>query len=124
MQLNQYFYRCCVFTRNNGKIALADVYSSSTTDLEEWLGIALSLADGQHSLQEFIDYMKNQYPSPPENIEETISSVIERLIEGKMLLLSDTAVELPYYLANPIEELDIEKAKELMQKDGYSSGSC
>ncbi len=120
MEKNQYFYRCSVFTRKDNQIALADVYNpANITVLEEWLGIGLSLADGQHTLQEFIDYMKDRYDTPPENLEDTLHSVIERLIDGKMLGLSDKPVELPYYLASPMEELDLEKAKQLIQQDGY-----
>ncbi len=37
-----------------------------------------------------------------------------------MLKLSETAVELPYYLAAPIEQLDIEKAQKLIKGDGYT----
>jgi len=29
-------------------------------------------------------------------------------------------VQLPYYLAAPIEHLDIEKAKKLIKEDGYT----
>ena len=79
----------------------------------------ISLADGQHTLQDLIDYLSAQYDEPPTNLEETVVSVIERLIEGKMILLNENKVDLPYYLANPIEELDIDKAKKLIEKDGY-----
>ncbi len=120
MEKTQYFYRCAVFTRKDNQIALGDVYQpENVTVLEEWLGIGLSLADGKHTLQEFIDYMKSRYPSPPENLEDTLHSVIERLLDGKMLALSKEPVELPYYLASPLEDLDIEKAKQLIHQDGY-----
>ncbi len=120
MQKTQYFYRCVVFTRSNNKVALADVYAPyNTTVLDEWLGIVVSLADGQHTLQELIDYMNSRYEMAPENLEDTLHSVIERLIDGKMVQLHDTKVDLPYYLASPIEDLDLEKAKTLIEKDGY-----
>lgn len=120
MNTKQYFFRCAAFTRANNKIALADVYNpSNTSELEEWLGIVISLADGQHTVQEFIEYMQTRYDDAPENLQETIASVFERLIDGKMVMFSDTKVQLPYYLESPIEELDLEKAKSLMEKDGY-----
>ncbi len=120
MNTKQYFFRCAVFARANNKIALADVYNpNNTSELEEWLGIVMSLADGQHTVQEFIEYMQTRYDNAPENLLETISSVFERLIEGKMVMFSEKAVQLPYYLESPIEELDLEKAKLLMEKDGY-----
>jgi len=46
--------------------------------------------------------------------------VIERLVEGKIIQLSKDAVTLPYYLVSPIEELDLERARSLVQEDGYN----
>jgi hypothetical protein len=46
--------------------------------------------------------------------------VIERLVEGKIIQLSKDAVTLPYYLASPVEELDLERARNLVQEDGYT----
>jgi hypothetical protein len=115
----QFFYRTAIFTRKAGKVALADINNpTDTTELEEWFGVVVSLADGQHTIKELIDHMGGQYQQPPERLEETLDSVIERLIEGKMIQLSEKEVELPYYLASPIEQLDIEKAKKLMKEDG------
>lgn len=120
MKLIQYFYRCAVFSRQDGNVALADVHMlNDRTQLDEWLGTVLSLADGQHTINELIDYMRSRYDQPPENLEETLSSVLERLIHSKLVVLSDVPVQLPYYLASPIEELDLEKAKRLMTEDGY-----
>ena len=120
MDNNQYFYRTVVFTRANNQVALADINNpKSVSPLEDWMGVVVSLADGKHTVQELIDYMSNQYESAPENLKETLHSVLERLIEGGIVLLSKEKIELPYYLASPIENYDIEKAKQEMQKDGY-----
>jgi len=117
----QYFYRTIVFTRKAGIVALADIHNPlETTKLEEWLGIVISLADGRHTLQELTDFLAKQYQNTPERLDDTLTSVLERLIEGKMVKFSDEAVEMPYYLAAPIEQLDIEKAKKLMIEDGYT----
>jgi len=116
-----YFYRTVVFTRQNNRVSLADIHHpDKVTELEGWMGIIISLADGAHTLQDLIDFMKTQYQQVPENLEDTIDSVIERLVEGKMILLTDKPVKLPYYLAAPIEHLDIEKAKKLIVEDGYT----
>jgi hypothetical protein len=116
----QYFYRTVVFTRKAGIVALADINNpQESTKLEEWFGVVISLADGKHTLQELTDFMAKQYPKKPERLDDTLESVIERLLEGNMLKLNDKAVELPYYLAAPIEQLDIEKAKKLIKDDGY-----
>ncbi len=117
----QYFYRTVIFTRKAGIVALADINNpTQTTKLEEWFGVVISLADGKHTLQELTDYMSQQYQQKPERLDDTLESVIERLIESKMLKLSEKAVELPYYLAAPVEQLDIDKAQKLISEDGYT----
>ncbi len=121
MDKSQYFYRTVVFTRKAGIVALADINNpQESTKLEEWFGVVISLADGKHTLQELISFMAQQYPQKPERLEDTIESVIERLLEGNMVKLSKDAVELPYYLDAPIEQLDIEKAQKLIKEDGYT----
>ncbi len=120
MDIEKYFYRTVIFTRKAGKVALANINDPlQTTELEEWLGIVVSLADGRHTLQQLIDFMSKQYPQTPERLVDTLASVVERLVEGNMIKLSEQAVELPYYLVSPIEQLNIEKAKELIKEDGY-----
>lgn len=121
MDKSQYFYRTVIFTRKAGIVALADINNpTESTKLEEWFGVVISLADGKHTLQELTDFMSKQYQQKPESLDDTLESVIERLTESKMLKLSEKAIELPYYLAAPIEQLDIEKAQKLIKADGYT----
>jgi len=118
---SQYFYRTVVFTRQGNKVALADIYHpEKNTELEQWMGIVISLADGTHTLQELVDFMRSHYQQAPEKLEDTLESVVERLVAGKMIVLSEKTIQLPYYLASPIEQLDLEKAKLLMKEDGYT----
>lgn len=121
MDKSQYFYRTVIFTRKAGIVALADINNpQESTKLEEWFGIVISLADGAHTLAQLVDFMRQQYPQVPERLDDTLESVIERLLESKMVKLSKNAVELPYYLAAPVEQLDIEKAQKLIKEDGYT----
>jgi hypothetical protein len=121
MDNTQFFYRTAIFTRKNDQVALADIHQPETTSpLDEWMGIVVSLADGKHTIQELVDYMGSRYQQVPANLVETLHSVIERLQDGKIVQLSENAVDLPYYLASPIEELDIEKAIDLIRDDGYN----
>lgn len=121
MNKSQYFYRTVVFTRKAGIVALADINNpQESTQLEEWFGVVISLADGKHTLQELTDFMRQQYQQVPNSLDDTLESVLERLLEGNMVKLSEEAVELPYYLAAPIEQLDIEKAQQLIKDDGYT----
>lgn len=121
MDNTQYFYRTVIFTRHGDQIALANIDNpQQTTPLEEWLGLVISLADGQHSIQQLIDFLAAQYSQVPDKLEDTVHSVIERLTESQMLQLSDHAIDLPYYLASPIEELDLEKARALIKEHQQS----
>jgi hypothetical protein len=122
MNNSQYFYRTIIFSQKDNQVAIADIHQpEKISPLEGWMGIVISLADGHHSIQELIDYLRGRYAEPPQNLEKTLHSIIERLEEGKLLQLSSKAVTLPYYLASPIEQLDLQKAKGLIQEDGYDS---
>lgn len=122
MDNTKYIYRNVVFTRKDNQISLVDINQPDrATPLDGWLGIVVSLADGQHTVQQMIDYMTKQYHESPLNLEETLHSVIERLEEGNIIQLSTRIVSLPYYLSLPVEELDIEKAKKLIIEEGYNS---
>jgi len=124
MDNTQYFYRNSIFTRKNNQVSLVDINQpDSLTPLDEWLGVVVSLADGRHTIQQLIDYMGKRYVEAPVDLEKTLHSVIERLEEGKIIQLSENVVSLPYYLTLPIEELEIDKAKKLIQEDGYNSSS-
>ena len=108
--------------QEDDKVSLLDAnhLSAKTPPLEPWLGLVVSLADGQHTIQQFIEHLAGQYEgTPPRELERTIESVIERLTETDVIKLADQAVMLPYYLSLPVEKLDMEMAKRLMADDGY-----
>lgn len=122
MDNTQFFYRNVTFTRNNNQISLVDIhYPDKVMPLDKWLGTVVSLADGQHTVQQLIDYMSMQYSEAPTNLEATLHSVIKRLEEDSIIQLSKRFVSLPYYLILPLEELDIEKAKKMIAEDGYDT---
>ncbi len=122
MDNTQFFYRTATFTRANQQVGLADINNpKNIVPLDEWLGVVVSLADGHHTIQEMISFMSRQYQQTPENLEKTLHSVIERLVDENVIQLSSRITSLPYYLALPIEELDIEKAKKLMLEDNYTN---
>jgi len=122
MDNTQFFSRLVTFTRKDQQVGLADINHPDTiSPLDDWLGVVVSLADGHHTIQEMLSFMARQYndQQAPETLEKTLHSVIERLVEEKVIHLSNRITSLPYYLALPIEELDIEKAKQLMLEDNY-----
>jgi hypothetical protein len=122
MDNSQFFSRLVTFTRKDQQVGLADInHPDKISPLDDWLGVVVSLADGLHTVQEMISFMARQYnqQQAPETLEKTLHSVLERLVEEKVILLSNRITTLPYYLSMPIEELDIEKAKKLMFEDNY-----
>ncbi|MES9905080.1 MAG: hypothetical protein ABW168_20705, partial [Sedimenticola sp.] len=104
MNYKQYFYRLNAFTRLKDGVALINKNSpSEPVSLEPWMGTIIALADGQHTVAELISYLADQYQEgAPDNLEDTVASVIDRLIESETLQLSDTSVELPYHLSRAI----------------------
>lgn len=121
MDKDKYFFRAVIYALHKDKVLLVDMKNpKASTPLDPWLGRVVALADGQHTVQELIDFLASQYPDgPPDNLTDTIESVIKRLEETHVIHLSDEPVELPYYLATPANEQDPKKAKELIEKDGF-----
>ena len=118
---SSYFYRTLIYRREDDKVFLIDKEKlDETIPLDPWLGVVVSLADGQHSIEQLIDYLGHQYKdTPPDKLEETIESVLGRLLESKAIALSDTAYRLPYYLAVAQEEQNQVAAMEMMVQDGF-----
>ena len=120
MDNKQFFYRNVIFSKTGNQVSLIDLYNPDKKkhDLEPWFGVVLQLADGQHTIDELINLLSNKYKEePPTNLEKTILSVVERLAETNLIVLTDERTELPYYLSRPFEHLDIEKAKKLLKED-------
>jgi len=120
MDTSKYFYRNVIFSKKQNQVSLIDIYNPDTNKqvLEPWFGVVLQLADGQHTIDELFSLLSSKYKeTPPDNLEKTIHSVIERLAKSNLLILTDKATELPYYLSRPYEYLDTEKAKKLLKKD-------
>jgi hypothetical protein len=117
----KYFARTVVFAKREDEVRLVDMHDGSATEpLEPWLGRVFLLADGSHTVQQLIDLVAGQYgATPPANLERTIDSVIERLHDSNVIALSEERVTLPYYLSLPADELDDERANQLMAEDGY-----
>lgn len=121
MDKTKYFYRILLYTNENGQIALVDKHDpDKTIPLEPWLGLVVSLADGKHTIAQLIDHIESSYKGlPPADLEKTLESAIDRLVNSQALQLADEAVALPYYLTLPKEVLDKEKANKLMIEDGF-----
>ena len=120
MDLRQYFYRNVMFSKKGKTISLVDVDNPEKMgeELDPWFGMVLQLADGQHTIEQLIEFMASQYGgTPPPTLQQTIISVVERLVENKLIMLTEKQTELPYYLSMPYELLDMEKAKKILEDD-------
>ena len=123
MDKSKYFYRNVVISKQGDKISIVDLNDPEKEALtfEPWLGMVVAMADGQHTLEQLIDYLMKQYNgSPPDELEKTIESVIERLTETETVMLTDEPVDLPYYLSLPAEQLNLDKARQMMAEDGHT----
>ncbi len=120
MDTSKYFYRNVIFSKTKNQVSLIDIYNPENEKqvLEPWFGVVLQLADGQHTIDELFSLLSEKYKgNPPANLKKTIHSVIERLVKSNLIMLTDKATELPYYLSRSYEHLDIEKAKKLIKED-------
>lgn len=120
MDTSKYFYRNVIFSQKGDNISLIDIDNPSDTGdpLEGWLGMILQLADGKHTINELVPFLGARYfEGPPDNLEKTIHSSVERLEMLQFIVLTEEPTELPYYLSLPYEQLDIEKAKRIIKED-------
>lgn len=121
MDHSHYFKRNAVYKVEEDTISLVDVQNGNTiTAIDPWMGMVVSLADGQHSIDQLIQHMTAQYSdNAPDNLIETIESVITRLIESDAIELTARPSLLPYYLRLPLDEQDPKQATKVMIEDGF-----
>ncbi len=119
MNTEHYFYRNIIFSKQGKQVALIDLNNPSHIEpLDEWFGMVVLLADGQHKIEEFLTLLTNHYKGyPPANLKQTIESVFKRLIESKFIILTEEKTQLPYYMSMPYEQLDLDKAKKMYAED-------
>jgi hypothetical protein len=120
-----FFKRIAVYKVEGEDVSIVDVQANNVlTPLDPWMARVVLLADGQHTIAQLIQHMSNQYPDgAPENLVETIESVIMRLTESDVVELTARPSLLPYYIRLPIDEQDPKEATQLMLKDGFIQSS-
>lgn len=116
-----YFKRTTVYKIEDDTVSVVDVHDNNTiTPLDPWMGAVISLADGQHTVAQLMQHMAGQYPAgAPDNLAETIESVITRLTDSGVLELTPAPATLPYYLQMPLDAQEPKLATELMINDGF-----
>lgn len=123
MDHEHYFKRNSVYRIEGDTVSLVDVDdNNAVTPLDPWLGMVVSLADGQHTVSQLIQHLASQYrDGAPNNLTETTESVVKRLCDSNVVILSPQPTTLPYYLSRPLDELEPKYATEMMIKDGFIS---
>jgi hypothetical protein len=121
LEHTHYFKRNTVYRVEDETVSLVDVHdNNSVTPLDPWMGVVVSLADGQHTVEQLIQHMNSQYADgAPDNLVETIESVIKRLTDTDVVSLTPEPTTLPYYLSMPLDDQDPKIATEIMINDGF-----
>ena len=121
MEHAHYFKRNTVYKVEGENISVVNVQENNDlTQLDPWMAMVVPLADGQHTIDQLIQHMTGLYPDgTPDNLIETIESVISRLTESEVIELTARPSLLPYYLRIPIDEQDPKQATEMMINDGF-----
>lgn len=121
MEQHYYFKRSAVYKVEEDSVSVVDVQNNNAlTPLDPWMARVVMLADGQHTVDQLIQHMTMQYPQgAPDNLVETIESVITRLTDSDVIELTVRPSLLPYYLRLPMDEQDPKQATEMMLKDGF-----
>jgi len=120
MDTSQYFYRNVILSMVDNKVSLIDIHNPDQKGqaLDPWFGLVLQYANGHRTIEALYQDLSRKYDgSPPANLEATIHSVVDRLVDLRFIVLTKEATDLPYYLSLPYEQMDVEKAKKLLKED-------
>jgi hypothetical protein len=119
---NTYFSRAATWHLMDGHIVAHDSFSPKAPrviTMEPWPEVVFSMADGQHTVGEFIQHMSAQYPDRiPAGLPEQIHQIIRDLVEEGILSLHQAKKPLPAYFAEEISKVPPEVRKALMEEDG------
>lgn len=121
---NHYLYRTARYSRVERDVTVLNSdHVPSTIQLTPWEIKLFEAADGIHTLGQLIHGIANEYKNPklvPDNLDGVLLGLLDVLIKDRRILdLSETPVELPYYLSLPMNEQDKAKAHKLMLKDRF-----
>jgi hypothetical protein len=112
---DRYFHRTSRYTRV-GEIlrVLNSEHIPSVIPLTPWEAHIYELASGTLTVGQLVRSTAARYQKTPQIMPKEI------LIKDRLILeLSDTPVELPYYLSLPIHQQDEAKARKLMERDNF-----
>ena len=121
MEHAHYFKRNTVYKVEGDNVSVVSVQEDNAlTHLDPWMAKVVSLADGQHTIDQLIQHLTGLYPDgAPDNLVDTIESIITRLTDSEVIELTTRPSLLPYYLRIPMDEQDPKQATKLMIEDRF-----
>lgn len=121
MDNTKYFFRKVVYVKKDGKAALVTNFEPiKTSPLEPWMSLIFLMADGMHTIEQLHQHLLKQYgPDVPNDYLKTVDSVFNRLLESKVVGLSDAKMQLPPYLTSAFDTQDTKESMKSMLEDGY-----
>jgi hypothetical protein len=125
MSPNQYFSRAATWNIMDKHLVVHDSFSPNAPrmiTMEPWHEVVFSAADGQHTIEQFVQHMGQQYPQGmPKGLREQICQIIDELIGEGILRLHNEPKELPRYFAEDSFSVPPDILKAQMQADGLIS---
>ena len=88
--------------------------------MDEWPQLIFLSADGKRTVSELTSALGREYKDGiPPGLSDQTRTLVKALADRGYIVLHDRAFPLPYYLATPTEQQDKERAKKLMEEDGF-----
>jgi len=120
---DRFLQRICRFSQAGGTLlVLNSDHNPSVIPLSPWDTIVFLAANGNTTVGQLIRGTARQYrrqQDVPENLDKVILDIIERMLKDfRIVELSDSPVELGYYLSMSIDKQDEYKADAQRRKDG------
>lgn len=93
--------------------------------MDEWPQLVFVSADGEHTVGEFVSALGKQYAGgAPAGLANQTKQIVADLSARGYIIVLDAKRRLPYYLSIPVEQQDRDKAKALMEADGFTTVLC
>lgn len=116
----KYFSRNVTYTMVQDKVVLIERSRPRTVTMDEWPQLIFLSADGKRKVSELTSELGRHYKDGvPPGLSDQTRSLVMALADRGFIVLHDRAFPLPYYLSTPIEKQDMERAKKLMEEDGF-----
>lgn len=120
----RYFSRAATWSRLDQRLVVHDSASPKAPrmiTMEPWHEVAFMAADGEHTIDEFVQHMGAQYEGGmPTGLREQIHGVISDLAAEGILRLHEQPQPLPPYFAEEYFEQPPEVRKAQLEADGLA----